>query len=249
MASSTPILERTGRLAKNQIRGVRSRYFVGNRFDLSAFTESIVWNGPTDEYIFTDPLTDRITHISSDSVSDVGSVVVTGLDENWNEVVQTVVLDGQNKVSLITDLIRINLVQSLVDLDGNVYIYEDGSITDGVPDNLGLVRGYIDYEDNISQMAVYSVPNSFIFTFESTIYASAPPTQCCLIVKNLFKVFGGAVTTGFKIPLKSGSTTAFQIVLKSVAAYPAKTDLYVSATPTTPGAALTVAGEGELTKA
>jgi hypothetical protein len=249
MPSSTPILERVGRLAKGQVRGVRSQFFAGNRFNLTAFTESTVWNGPTDEYIFTDYLTDRITHISSDSALDVGSVVIIGLDENWNEVVQTVVLDGQNKVSLTTELIRINLVQSLIDLDGNVYVYEDGSITEGIPDNLGLVRGYVSYEDNISQMAVYSVPNSFIFTFESAVYISAPSAQCCLIVKNMVKFFEGATTTGFKFPLKSESTTAFQVILKAVATYSEKNDLYVSATPTTPGASISVVSEGELTKA
>jgi hypothetical protein len=241
--------ERKTRLALGQIRGVNSLNITGYRFGLGAFDDVTVWDGPTDKYYFTDPSLARINRISSDDSLDTGTpILIEGLDENWNQVTQTVILDGQNKVSLPVDLIRVNRAASLQkDLKGNVYIYEDVSITLGVPDDLSKVRGFIDQETNISQALVFSVPAGYAINIIQSSYFGIPTAACCLKFFNMIRYFEGALLAGFQGPITQGESQ-IRIKPESVAFVPEKSDIYVRLTSTTAGGGASGALEFELIK-
>jgi hypothetical protein len=86
-----------------------------------------------EEYTFS--TTAAIDTVSSDNAADTELITIIGLDANYIEVTQSVNLNGQNKVTLATPLLRFNraLNANGTPFLGNVYIYEDGAITGGVP--------------------------------------------------------------------------------------------------------------------
>lgn len=231
MASTTEQLDRSARLAKGQIRGVIPIQFFGEKFDIPNFFEGTLWDGPVDNYIFTDPALARINRISSDNTLDVGvQVQINGLDENWQFATQIVTLNGRNKVNLNPELIRINSAFSLSDLNGDVYIYEDGTITNGIPNNLNTVKGYIRLENNVTKAAVFSVPVNYIANFRQAHYFTIPTIQCCLGFRNMTKIFNGSIIKAFQAFIPSGGSTFLSFEPKTYFSVVEKTDLYVELT-------------------
>lgn len=247
MASSTQQLDRSARLALGQIRRVGVVSFNGHRFGIPAFSDVTIWNGPVDSYTFTDPSSARIDKISSDDVGDTGQIQILGLDENWDQVVQIVTLNGQNKVSLTTELIRINNAISLKDLIGSVYIYEDGVITGGIPDDLETVKGFISPEDNWTRSITYSVPRNYILNLKKTILFSLPVTSgCCFRFKTYTKLFGGVTLLSLNAPITGNGSTAIELSPSTAAPFPEKSDIFAKVETSLPNSAVALVFDSEL---
>jgi hypothetical protein len=246
MGTTIQDITRSGRLARDQIRGVKARRIFGHRYSIPAFTTVSIWDGPAENYIFTDPLLNRIDTVSSSSISDSGQVEITGLDENWFEVIQTVTLDGRNKVGLSTPLIRFNGAIALANLIGEVYIYEDTAITNGIPDDLSKVKGYINPENNISKNLYFSVPVGTFINFKTVNYYVIPGIQCCVDLRFYIKYFNSADVLAYRTPIVSGGTTYVDWNVDSTAQYPEKSDAYATVTTTTPNSSLTAIAEFEM---
>lgn len=249
MANTTEPLDRSARLALGQLRGVSIAQFDGQKFSIPAFSEVTLWDGPVNNYVFTDYTTDRITHISSSNVGDIGQIQILGLDENWDQVIQTTTLDGQNKVALTTELIRINGAIALKDLIGNVYIYEDGIVTGGIPNNLNTVKGFISYENNKTKASIYSIPRGYVLNFKKASYFTIPVTTgCCFQFKNRLTFFGGSTITILGAPLSSGGTTAIEISPVTSFPIPEKSDLHGRVYASLPNSAASAISDNELIK-
>jgi len=95
-----------------------------------------------DEVYVTSNIIDTISCSSAAGVSAITieghTVVGTGFDAKFTFVVQTVTLDGRNKVLLPTPLARVSRATSYASaqLAGDVYVYEDTVIVAGVPSDL-----------------------------------------------------------------------------------------------------------------
>lgn len=104
--------------------------------DLIDTTYELVWNQGGEE---TDPTSNAITHISSSSLADTESMTIEGhtIDGNgdFTFLVQTVTLAGQTKTALSTPLARSSRLYNndTVPLVGDVYVYEDDTLSFGVP--------------------------------------------------------------------------------------------------------------------
>jgi hypothetical protein len=238
--------DRSTRLALGQIRGVRSTQFLGEKDDLDQFEDTTVWDGPVD-YTFTDPALARINRISSSDVLDAGKqILIAGLNEDWDEVTQVATLTGQSKVILDPELIRVNSAQALQNLVGDIYIYEDGAITLGIPDDLTTVKGYIDPLKNIAKSTIFSIPRNHIFSFKIAMYATAPSALCCMRFRNYATLFGGATLLMHSALLTHSGSTFQTYKAESALTFPSKADLSGRVNTTTPGSAISVVVDGEL---
>jgi hypothetical protein len=90
-------------------------------------------------------------------------VRVIGLDEDWNEVSQDLIMNGTTGVNIPTSLIRVYrayvLTAGTVETnDDNIWI-GSGSITDGVPAN--IYAGILDATGQ-TLMAIYTIPANAI---------------------------------------------------------------------------------------
>lgn len=106
--------------------------------------------------------TNAITHLSSSNAGDTQEIVVEGhtIDGSGNLTfsVQTVTLAGQTKTALTTPLARCTRAYNngATDLAGDLYFYEDGTVTSGVPDTASEVHLIVKSTQNQSSKAATS---------------------------------------------------------------------------------------------
>lgn len=105
-----------------------------------------------------------IDSISSADALDNEIIQVVGCTESaglFTLVEQTVVLNGQTKVTLGTPLARVDKIKNVgtTDLVGPVYVYEDSAITAGVPDDLTKIHIMTKAGENVSKKATFTVPD------------------------------------------------------------------------------------------
>ncbi len=101
-------------------------------------------------------------YISSSSASDTQDVIVETLDANYNIQQLTVTLAGQTKTRIGTTetVLRVYCAynDSATDFVGDIYIYEDDTLTAGVPDTATKVRAKITIGHNQTLMSIYTIP-------------------------------------------------------------------------------------------
>lgn len=175
-----------------------------------------VWNLPgQDIYNFSVDDTAPINTISSSSANDTQTLVIIGLADNGNEVKQFVTLQGQNKVTLVTPLGRHNIMsnESSAGLEGNVYLYEDTNITNGVPGDLDFVRGYIAIGDNVSKQGIYTVPNGKIILLSSIYPMLSKQQDADVSLQFETKRFGKAKQSTIPVGINSAGTSFLPVIL------------------------------------
>jgi hypothetical protein len=92
-------------------------------------------------------------------VGDVGQVVlVQGLDASYNQISETIVLNGQSAVSSAKSYLRINDMLVVSGAPTGTISFGTGTVTAGVPAN---VYSFISAGDNKTMMAVYTVPAGY----------------------------------------------------------------------------------------
>jgi len=153
-------------IAKGDVTGHTFVHKFGNAPDFDTGDGEItVWDGAEDDtdwenMVYNYSTTAAIDSISSSSAADTQDIVVQGLDANWELTTQTVTLNGQTRVALTTNLIRVFRAynDNSTDLAGHVFVYENDTLTGGVPDDPELIRAIIDPSNQQTEMAVYTIP-------------------------------------------------------------------------------------------
>ena len=124
-----------------------------------------VWDGAEDgtawecmQYVFSTSA--AIDSLSCSDAGDTVDIEIQGLDSNYGLVTQTLTLTGQARVPLTTNLIRVHRAKNVgsTDLVGHVFVYENDTLTGGVPDDPTLIRAIIHPQHNQTLMAVYTIP-------------------------------------------------------------------------------------------
>jgi len=135
----------------------------GVNLDVDPGTPETIWTlGGI--YIFT--TIPQAYYISSSSLLDTVEVEVETIGINANGRLQReitlVTLEGQTKVLIPTNFLNIASNRAFNNngdpLIGDVYIYEDGVITGGIPNDLSTVRSVIPTGKDQTRQAVYTVP-------------------------------------------------------------------------------------------
>ena len=151
-------------IARGHTPGYRALYKFGYNPDVNG-TEETVW-AQGGNYPWIDNAVTMF--VSSSSVNDASggtganTIIIQGLDEDYNEIEETVVLNGQTQVATQLSYLRVyrafvTLAGSSGTSGGTIYIGSSGA-TGGVPNgtiyaNLGL--------GNQTQIAAYTVPAGY----------------------------------------------------------------------------------------
>lgn len=151
-------------VARGQVQGHRAVTFGGFNTDIDQVWETI-WADGT----LTFPAAATVMKISSSSAADVNTsgtgawkVLISGLDAQYNEISETVNLNGQTAVNTTKEYFKVNgfavtAVGTGGTAAGNIYA-GSGVVTAGVP---ATVYEYIPLGWNNRQTAVYTVPAGY----------------------------------------------------------------------------------------
>ncbi len=143
--------------------------------------------------------------VSSSNVADFLDVEIFGMDINRNLITQTASILGQTKVFLTTPLLRIFSIVNAdtANFSGDVYAYDDGAITGGIPDDPNTVRAVMLAINQKTLMSMFSAPagfRTFAYRFFANVGTSSGTGDKIADVLTLFKPFG---SSAFRTVLKN----------------------------------------------
>ncbi len=127
-----------------------------------------------------------VTSSSTNDTSDgtgIRTVLLTGLDANYNVITETVTMNGTTTVNTSASFLRINEAHGVSAGSnetnvGDIYITETGgAFTAGVPDDLDLVQEKIPVGFTQSESTIFTIPAGFTFyTHSILLFAAANKT-------------------------------------------------------------------------
>jgi len=109
---------------------------------------------------YTDSSTPVVLKISSSDDTDTQVYEVTGLGPNHIEQTINITAVGQTETAITGTWIRVSKVKNLgaTNNAGTVFIYEDDTVTAGVPDTATKIRATIGIGLNESELGFFTVP-------------------------------------------------------------------------------------------
>jgi hypothetical protein len=166
-------------VARGQIQGHKSLFKFGINGDVGTSVETVWAQGGTYAY----PASASVMKISSSSTDDTSAgtgartVVIFGLDSSYNEINETVTLNGQTSVNTTNSFLRISRMYvvtagSGATAAGTIYA-GTGTVTSGVP---AVVYGMVAIGANQTQMSLWTVPAGYTLYLTGVFYTSANTT-------------------------------------------------------------------------
>lgn len=166
-------------VARGQIQGHRNVTVFGFNGDVDT-TQVTVWPLPS---LITFPTAALQMTVSSTSASDTSAgtgartIVVQGLDAKYNEVTETVTMNGQTAVTMTASLIRINYAYVATAGSGNsaagdIYI-GTGTVTAGVP---ATVYDIIKFDYNNTTTGSYTIPAGYTGYLSQGLFSAGQTT-------------------------------------------------------------------------
>jgi hypothetical protein len=218
-------------VARNQIMGHKSLFKFGINGDVGTSVETVWAQGGT--YVY--PTAATVMKISSSNAADAAAgtgartISIAGLDANYNEISETVTLNGQTEVNTVNSYLRITRMFVVTAGSGETAagtIYAGtGTVTSGVP---ATVYGMIAFGANQTQMAFWTVPAGYTLYLMGTFYSSGNSTANAftnfqLIQRPLGGVFRQQSST------RTAGSGDFVLDLHTPLAFAEKTDIEVRA--------------------
>jgi hypothetical protein len=155
-------------IAKGDVVGHTFIHKFGRAPDFDTADGAVtIWDGAEDvgldEMQYTYSTTAIIDSLSSGDNGDTQDIEVQGLDANYTPVTQTITITGQTRKALDTNLIRVNRLTNVgtTDVAGNVFCYENTTLSAGIPVDTTKVRAVLVDGNNQTEMAVYTVPAGY----------------------------------------------------------------------------------------
>jgi hypothetical protein len=194
-------------------------------------TEETVWPGGG---IISHPSAALQWKVSSSNANDTSAgtgartVVINGLDANYNQVTETVTLNGQTEVLTTNSLLRINSAYVATagsgnSAAGNIY-FGTGTVTAGVP---ATVWQIILFDYNSTVTGHYTVPAGYTAYMDTGQISAGQATGSSQIIGRLLASGTNNIrTTAALVTLNNGAATYDFFVPIS---FPEKTDIEASA--------------------
>ena len=172
-------------------------------------TEETIWDQGG---IYTYPSSAAVVYASSTSANDTSAgtgartLVITGLDANYNEISETVSLNGQTQVATTKSYIRIYRAHVATAGSGGaagiIYVATSGASA-GTPTGTVYVR--ISLTDNQAQMAVYTVPAGHtLYLVRGSLSSGTETANAYITARLVARPFGGVFRTQAKVTLIDG---------------------------------------------
>ena len=166
-------------VARGQIMGHKTLFKFGINSDVGTSVETVWAQGGTYAY----PASATVKKISSSSADDSSggtgarTIAIFGLDANYNEISESVLLDGQTAVNTGNSYLRISRIYvttagSGATAAGTIYA-GTGTVTSGVP---ATIYGMIALTANQTQMAFWTVPAGYTLYLMGVFFTSANST-------------------------------------------------------------------------
>jgi hypothetical protein len=218
-------------VARNQIMGHKTLFKFGINGAVGTSTETVWAEGGT--YVY--PASATVMKISSSNAADAAAgtgartISIAGLDASYNEISETVTLNGQTEVNTVNSYLRITRMFVITAGSGETAagtIYAGvGTVTSGVP---ATVYGMITLTANQTQMAFWTVPAGYTLYLTGVYYSSANSTANAstnfqLIQRPLGGVF--IIQSSTRTP----GNGDFVLDLHTPIAFPEKTDIEIRA--------------------
>jgi hypothetical protein len=204
---------------------------------------STIWNGGGTLYAY--PAAATVFKISSSDANDTSAgtgartVLINGLDANYAEASETVILNGQTAVNTVNSYIRFHYMEVSTAGSGGTAagtIYAGtGTVTAGVP---ATVYGQITIGYNTSTSAMWTVPAGYTAYLTSCTWTSGNTTANIVVTGGIFtRVYGGVFTTESTCKMLAGNS--FDRHFDIAVAFAEKTDIEMRAASSTAGSAVT----------
>jgi len=222
-------------VARGQVDGHKTLFKFGINGDVGTSVETVWAQGGT--YVY--PASATVMKISSSSADDTSAgtgartISIAGLDSSYNEISETVILDGQTAVNTVNSYLRISRMfvvtaGSGATAAGTIYA-GTGTVTSGVP---ATVYGMIALNANQTQMAFWTVPAGYTLYLTGLFYTSGNTnanawTNFQLIQRPLGGVFRQQSSS--RVP----GNGDFVVDLHTPLAFAEKTDIEVRAVAST----------------
>jgi hypothetical protein len=217
-------------VARGQITGHKTIFKFGNNSDINGALETIWSRGGL--YVY--PTSAIQMKVSSSSANDTAlgtgarTVSVQGLDQNYNEVAETITLNGQTEVLTTNTFIRVFRAFVITagsggTAAGTIYV-GTGTVTAGVP---ATVYAEIALGDNQTTMATWTVPAGYtFFVYRGTFSASSNNVSQYILGRFMFRPFGGVFRNAADVTVNTG---AIQYDFELPLALPEKSDIEAQA--------------------
>lgn len=214
MARPPSSITRTGstepwelQVARGQIPWHKLLFKFGNNSDINGSLETI-WS-PGGLYVY--PSSAVSVGVSSSSANDAfngtgaRTVLVAGLDADYNEISEVVSLTGQTAVTTVKQFLRVFRAFVVTAGSGGTaagIIYVGvGTVTAGVP---ATVYAQIDIGENQTTMAVWTVPAGYrAYINAGTFSAASNNVAHYVLGKFMFRLFGGVFRNAADITVNS----------------------------------------------
>ena len=193
--------------------------------------EETVWPGGG---IYVSPSAATIMKVSSTDADDTAlgtgarTILIEGLDASYNEITETVVMNGQTQVSTTKEFIRINYARVMTagssnSAEGTIYIGV-GTATDGVPTTAYQI---IRFDYNTSVTGHYTIPAGYTGYMDAGSInvgqvGGSNPVICRLIIS-------GQSNIKYSIAIVALNNGTAQYAFQYPLAIPEKTDIEAAA--------------------
>ena len=229
-------------VALGRIPGFEQDFLIGVNPVLQDSVEEMLWDQGG---LRSDIPAPSNVFVSSSSASDTGgpSVIIVGLDENFNRTILSATLNGQNQVQATnvaggSDLmVWVQAARMLVATPaGDVYVALTSALTAGVPNDLTAIQSKIIQGNNITRNGEYMVPAG-MNAVNVAQRGGTDSTDKIMAVTSVVTLFGEpparTVTysvlpdvTQYTFPIPVGSSS---VLGQNVAVFPEKTKISILA--------------------
>jgi len=195
-------------VSRGQITYHKTLFKYGSNTDVSGSLETI-WSAGG---LYAYPAAASVMKVSSSSTDDAEdgtgarTIQVYGLDANYNEITETVILDGQTEVNTTNSYLRVfrAFVASAGSggtAAGTIYV-GTGTVTSGVP---ATIYAEIPVGANQTLMAVWTVPAGYTaYISHGSLSGASNNATHALLGQLCFRPFGGVMRVAAEVTLNNG---------------------------------------------